>query len=170
MAVGRILKASGVRGEMRVLPLTDFPERFDSLAEVFLVEKGRPARRVTVERARSQGRFAVVKLAGVEDRRTAEGFAGATLEVGLDEAVVLPKGRYYVFDIVGLEAVTEDGRSVGRVKDVLKLPAHDVYVVENEAGEEIMIPAVETIVIRVDLRTRQMVLRPLEGLIPDDAD
>ena len=170
MAIGRVLKANGVRGELRVLPLTDFPERFDTLGEVFLVEKGCPARRVAVEKARRQGRIVIVKLDGVEDRRAAEMLAGATLEVGRSEAVALPKRNYFVFDIVGLEAVTEDGRSVGRVKDVLKLPAHDVYVLESETGEEIMIPAVESIVIRVDLRTRQMVIRPLEGLIPDDAD
>lgn len=170
MAIGRILKANGVRGELRVLPLTDFPERFDSLGEVFLAEKGRPVRRVAVEKARRQGRAVIVKLDGVEDRRAAEMLAGAILEVGRGEAVALPKRSYFVFDIVDLEAVTEDGRSLGRVKDVLKLPAHDVYVLESETGEEIMIPAVESIVIRVDLRTRQMVIRPLEGLIPDDAD
>ncbi len=173
--IGRVLGASGIRGEVKVRSLTDFPERFHGLRRVFLVEKEEPGkprspRPLDVESAREQGGNWVLKLAGVDDRGAADTLAGATLEVEAEEAAPLPEGRYYVFDIVDLEVVTDRGRSVGRVKEVLRLPPHDVYVVEDPQGREAMIPAVKAIVTRIDLAARQMVIRPPEGLLPDDAD
>jgi 16S rRNA processing protein RimM len=170
--IGQVLQPSGIRGEVKVKSLTDFPERFHSLRRVFLVEKGEPgrARCLEVESAREQGGNWVLKFAGVGDRSAAETLAGATLEVEAEEAAPLPQGKYYVFDIVGLEVVTDRERSVGRVKEVLRLPPHDLYVVEDSQGRETMVPAVEAIVTRIDLAARQMVIRPPEGLFPDDAD
>lgn len=172
IVIGRVLGASGIRGEVKVQLLTDFPERFRTQRKIHLVGEGKSlnSRTIGVESAREQGKGWIVKLAGVNDRGAAEALVGTTLEVEASEMPPLPQGKFYVFDIVGLEVVTDQGGPVGRVKEVLRLPPHDVYVVEDPQGRETMVPAVEAIVTRIDLATRQMVIRPPEGLLPDDAD
>jgi 16S rRNA processing protein RimM len=172
ITIGRVVKASGIRGEVKVKPLTDFPERYRTLQKIFLVGEGKPSisGTVDVKSARKQGKHWIVKLAGVDDRSAAEVLVGADLEVDASEAAPLPHGKMYVFDIMGLDVVTAQGRQVGRVKEVLRLPSHDVYVVEDPQGRETMVPAVDAIVTQIDLAGKRMVISPPEGLLPDDAD
>ncbi len=172
IVIGKIVKASGIRGEVMVQPLTDFPERYRTLQKVFLAAEGNRGitGTVGVESARKQGEHWIVKFAGVDDRSAAEALVGADLEVERSEAAPLPDGKMYAFDIVGLDVVTDQGRHVGQVKEVLRLPSHDLYVVEDPQGRETMVPAVDAIVTKIDLAGRRMVIRPPEGLLPDDAD
>lgn len=170
--IGRVVQASGIRGEIKVKPLTDVPERLKTLRKVLVVRRGktRQAGPVAVESAREQGKHWILKLVGIDDRSAAEALAGTDLEIEPLEAASLPKGKMYVFDIVGLEVVTDRGRPVGQVKEVLRLPPHDVYVVEDHQGRETMVPAVDAIVTRIDLGAKQMVIRPPEGLLPDERE
>lgn len=116
---------------------------------------------VTVARGRLS-----VKVSGVDTRNDAERLRGGYIKVPKAEAPALPDGRYYVFDIIGLEVFTTDGRSLGRVANVLQTGANDVYVVKPAGGgKDVLIPAVKPVVKRIDLDSRRMVIEPLEGLI-----
>jgi 16S rRNA processing protein RimM len=102
-------------------------------------------------------------LTGVDTRNEAEKLVGSFLFVSAGERVPLASGSYFVDQIIGLRVVSDDGTVVGVVKQVLKLPAQDVYVVEKR-GEEIMIPAVREFVLRIDLQEGVMVVKLIEGL------
>ncbi|MDR7417263.1 MAG: ribosome maturation factor RimM [Armatimonadota bacterium] len=162
LRIGTITRPHGLRGEVRVLPDTDFPDRFQALRRV-LVAGPEGEVPYEVESVRPHGRFFLVKLRGVEDREAAEALRGRELRIPGEEATPLPEGTYYVADILGLEVRTEDGEVLGWVREVLRTGANDVYVVAG--NREILLPAIEEVVREVNLEARCMVVRLLPGLV-----
>lgn len=157
VTVGRVLAPHGVRGELKVEPLTDFPERFKRGARLWL--RGSPHR---VEWSRTQGNLVYLKLEGVDTRTQAEGLRGEELRV--PEAFALQgEDVYYQHDIVGLRVEDEGGEPLGRVESIFSTGANDVYIVRGEKGE-LLLPAVEDVVKAVDVPGRRIVVRLLPGL------
>jgi 16S rRNA processing protein RimM len=161
IVVGEVTRPHGVRGAVRVFPVTDFPERLLRLTEVVVVQ-GRRTRTVRVEQAEPAGRFVVMKLAGVDTPDDAAALRGATIEVPAADAVPLPPGQFYIFQIVGLRARTAAGEVLGEVVDVLRTGSNDVYVVRAAGGGETLLPAVEGVIERIDLAAGEVVVRPPE--------
>ncbi len=159
--IGRVLGAHGLSGEIRVAPITDFPERFASLRTVRVGEKLRP---YEVESARVVGGEVTLKLRGVDDAAAAQALRGEVLRVPVAEAVVPPEEHYYWHQIIGLEAVTPEGESLGRVTDILQTGANDVYVVEGPRGE-VLVPAIEGVVKGIDLNAGRLIVQPLPGML-----
>jgi 16S rRNA processing protein RimM len=161
IVVGEVTRPHGVQGAVRVLPITDFPERLSRLRRVVLAQRGR-VRTVGVERAEAAGRFVVMKFAGIDGPDAAAGLRGATIEIAPAEAAPLPAGHFYVFQIVGLRARTPEGEVLGQVVDVLRTGSNDVYVVRAEGGTETLFPAVEGVIEAIDLTAGEIVVRPPE--------
>jgi 16S rRNA processing protein RimM len=161
--VGEITRPHGAHGMVRVLPVTDFPDHLLGLTHVAVVQ-GEVVRQVQVQRAEAAGRFVVMKLSGVETPEAAEALRGATLRIPPGEARPLPPGQHYVFQIVGLRVSTVDGRVLGRVADVLRTGSNDVYVVRPECGPEVLLPAVEGVVQRIDVEAGEMIVIPPEWM------
>lgn len=170
--IGEVTAPHGVRGELRVLPLTDDPERFGRLISV-QVTGGAPGlpREVAVERASSRGNMVILKLAGVDDAGAAEKWRGARLAVPRTEAIPLSEGRYFQFEIMGLSVVTEDGRVLGKIVRIYETGANDVYEVRSETGaglpETFLLPALKSVVRSVDVPGGRMVVRLLPGLVEE---
>jgi 16S rRNA processing protein RimM len=164
LAVGRVLRPHGVRGELRVEILTGYPERLPLHAVLYVGEEGRP---YPVERLRLQRDAALIKLAGCDDRNQAEALRGQLLQIPLEQAVPLEEGEYYHFQLIGVEVFTGAGECLGRVVEVLDTGANDVYVVRGGRGE-VLLPAIEDVVRELDLDARRMVVTPLPGLFGDD--
>jgi len=146
IAVGRIAAPHGVKGQVRVEPLTDFPERFARLNEVSLELPTGERRPAVVERSSGAGVRLLLKLKGVDDREAAQALRGAYILIPRTQAIELPAGHYFIDDIVGLEVVTVNGESLGTVQEVLHTGANDVYVTDRA-----MIPATRQVVRKVDL-------------------
>jgi len=161
LVVGRIVAPWGVRGEVKVTLETDFPERFERLKRVYLGEK---ATSFVLERSRLHKGHALLKLGGCDDRDAAEKFRGQLVQIPIEEAMPLGEDEYYVYQIVGLDVWTTEGEHLGRVSEVLFTGANDVYVVHGEKGE-ILIPAVEGVVLEVDLAGGRLTVELMEGLI-----
>jgi 16S rRNA processing protein RimM len=161
IVVGEVTRPHGVEGAVRVLPVTDFPDRLLRLRRVALVQGGR-ARTAAVEHAEPAGRFVVMKFAGIDTPEGAVALRGATIEIEAAEAVPLPPGQFYVFQIVGLRARTPAGQTLGQVADVLRTGSNDVYVVRAPGGAETLVPAVEGVIVSIDLAAGEVVVRPPE--------
>jgi len=158
-----VVKAFGIRGEIVVEPLTSDPSRFSSLKQVLIGTTEATAQRRSVGTVNARARGIRMYLTGVDSRTEAEELVGSFLFVTADERVPLTTGSYFVDQVVGLRVVNEEGADIGTVKEVMKLPAQDVYVVEN-AGKRAMIPAVREFVVRIDLQEGVMVVKLIEGL------
>lgn len=162
LVVGKIVAAFGTKGELRVMSQTDFPERFSAGSKLF-VEREELA--FTIESCRWQKGQAVVKLIGVNDRDRAENFHGRYVRVPGDQLAELEEDQYYLFQIIGLQAVTEDGHELGAVTDVLQTGANDVYVVPTANGE-LLLPAIGEVIKQVELAAGKLVVHLLPGLMP----
>ena len=164
LAIGSVVKAFGIEGHVIVQQLTDFPSRFRKRNRVLLGRSEKEVRELEIEFAAVGPRGVNVKFTGIDDRDAAEDLVGSLLFVRESDRARLPKGRYFTHDIVGLAVVDENGVHHGTVREVLKMPAHDIYVVSGK-GSEILLPAVKEFVLKIDLGARTMKVRLIEGMV-----
>ncbi|GAB4271486.1 MAG: hypothetical protein Kow0092_26280 [Deferrisomatales bacterium] len=163
VAVGRVGRPHGVRGEVRVDPLGGLPRGLEGYSRFYL-GRGEAIRPVEVEAHRPHGRWLLVKFAGVDTPEAARGLAHATLYVERDEMPPLEEGEYYYADVLGCRVVTEAGEDLGVVVDVFFTGGHDVLVVRAGHGREWMLPVVEAFVAAMDLAEGRIVTRGTEEL------
>lgn len=166
LAIGRIIAPHGIRGEVKVEVLTDFPERFKPGTHVFLGAgtedpEARPAK---IAAARPHKGGFLVKLDIVPDRNAAELVRNRYLLIPAADAMPLGEHENYLHDLIGLEVETTDGQHLGELREVLFTNANDVYVVRGAAGE-VLLPAIRDVVLQVDLPARRMVVALPEGLL-----
>lgn len=160
LIIGEILRPQGVKGEVKVRVLTDFPDHFRGLKRAYL---GQTLRSVVVEGARLHQGYALLKFAGYDDRTSVEALRGAVVQIPIEEALPLARGEYYLYQIVGLAAWTAQGEYLGRVREVLLTGSNDVYVVRGPRGE-ILLPAIEEVILEIDLEAGRLMVRLPEGL------
>jgi 16S rRNA processing protein RimM len=164
IAVARIARARGIRGEVVADYHTDFPSRFADVDEVWVAVPGRARERRRIEEAWDhQGRL-VLKLEGIDTVESAAALAGAWVEVDSREAVALPEGSYFDHDLVGCTVVDSRGEELGRIKEVLRLEGNHQLVVEHR-GADYMIPARAEFCTSIRIDERRVVVDLPEGLI-----
>ena len=159
LIVGRIVRPWGARGQVKVEPQTDFPERFRRGARFTIGD-----REYTCHSVVNSPRSLVLKLEGVDSPEAAEALRGALLEVPTAEAPALPEGTYYHYQLIGLEVRTAEGEDLGRVVEVLTTGGTDVYVVHGPRGE-VLLPATSEVVASIDLASGRMTVTPLPGMV-----
>lgn len=162
ITIGRLTKPHGIKGALWVEPLTDFPDRFLQLRKAFIASKDQVFQANVGVRSR-RGRF-ILQIEGIATRTEAEKLVNAYVEVEEEHLAPLGRNEFFLFQIIGSTVFTVDGQSVGTVKDVWKFPAHDLWVVKGERGE-VLVPAVGSIVEKVDLEEKKIVIRPPAGLL-----
>jgi 16S rRNA processing protein RimM len=163
LAIGKIVRAHGLRGELSVAVLTEFPERFETTEWVYLGNEFE-AIPYRLESYRWHKDNVLLTLAGVADRTQAEALRGQLVQVPLNEAVALPEGSYYLYQLIGLQVKTVEGEFLGTITSVMETGANDVYVVQNE-GRELLLPAIPDVIKTIDLPNGLMVVQVMEGLI-----
>jgi 16S rRNA processing protein RimM len=161
VVVGHISKVHGVRGEVVVVVLTEFPERFAE-GSVLASSDGRS---FTIQRTRDHHGRLLVKFAEVPDREAAEALRGLDLVVDEADLPELPEGRWWPSDIEGCEVVTEDGQGLGTVAEIIFTPANDVWAVRAPDGREVLIPVIDDVLISVDVEAKRIVVREVPGLL-----
>lgn len=148
--LGRILKPQGIRGEVKLDAFTDDLSRFDVLT--FVYQKNNDTyERIDVESTRIDGRFAYLKLRGLDSRDDAEKLRGRILYVDRAHAAKLPKGAFYIQDLLGCKLEDTDGNILGILSDILQNGAADVYVIKAETGT-FMFPSVKHVVLKRDIK------------------
>lgn len=163
--IGKVVAPFGLRGELKVLLLTDIPDRFVSLDAVHLgpdhilhaIQAVRPYK----------GEMIVLKLEGIDDANTAQALRNFDLTIPLSELAKLPPDSYYQHDILGLTVRTLDGREVGNIIDIMPTGGNDVYVVKAQDGQQVLIPAIKDVVKQIDLTRKMMYIDPIRGLLDD---
>ncbi len=162
LVIGEVLKPHGVRGEVRVLPHTDVPERFTWLETVYLGEEN--PRPVAVEMARLHQNIVLVKLAGYDDRDAAETLRGELLQVPETEAIPLEEGEYFLYQLEGLAVFSDEGQHLGELTQVLETGANNVFVVSGADGE-ILLPDIEEVILDIDFENGRITVHLLPGLL-----
>ena len=165
--IGKIAGAHGIRGDMLLYPLTDFPERFIGMSSLELSLPGQPVKSWKVKRLEPyEGKKTFfLHLEGVEDRDAADKLKGASVTVANDERVELEEDEYWLDDIIGLTVLdAATGESLGRVSEIIQTGSNDVYVVKTPEGREKPIPAVGEAIVSIDTAGGTMTVNIPEGL------
>lgn len=163
LQVGVITSTHGVRGEVKVFPTTDDPARFKKLKQVIL-DDGKQQIDLEIASVKFFKNMVILKFKGIDNINDVEKYRRATLLVTRENAVPLAENEYFIADLIGLSAVSDEGEELGTITDVLQTGANDVYVVTTPQKEEILVPAIRECILAVDLDARRIQIHLLPGL------
>lgn len=169
MTIGEIVAPFSRFGEIKVRIETDTPERFLELEQVCIRTHSGKATLMEVESVRFHKGQALMKLRGVSSIDQAEQLRGSLVQVRQEDAVALSDNEFFVHDLIGCEVVTDSERTLGRVTQVLHGRANDVYVV-GRGKEEILLPAIQQVIQRVDIGAKRITVSLIPGLLPHEAE
>jgi len=159
LVVGKLRRPHGFRGELLMEVFTDFPERLKPGKEVYLGDQHRP---IKFKSVRVQGSDLLVTFRGIDDEKKAGELRNLQVLVRTDALPDLPDGVYYHHQLVGLTVEDESGKIFGKLDEVLQTGSNDVYIVRDADGKEVLFPALEDVIVSVDLEHQLMIVRPPE--------
>jgi 16S rRNA processing protein RimM len=162
LVIGQITRPHGVRGDVRVFPHTDLPERFGWLDTVYLgLDDPQP---IAVENARLHKEWVILKLAGYDSRDEVESLRGEFLQVLEADAIPLEEDEYFLYQLEGLLVETDEGVELGTLSEILVTGANNVFVVRS-SEREILLPDIPDVVQSIDFESKRMIVRLLPGLL-----
>jgi 16S rRNA processing protein RimM len=164
ITIGKILKPKGLRGEVKILPLSDIPERFQHLKAVCVRQPDGQEVTLSIVDVRPYKGFVYLRFSERSSRESVMDLIDGEILVDSATAPELPDGVYYHFEILDSEVYTDEGQRLGVVVDILETGAHDVYVVQEEQ-REYLIPVTDDIVRQIDRTQKRITIHPLEGLL-----
>lgn len=162
---GEIVKTRGLKGCLKALSSLESQTILDGLDFVYLESKSGQKNRYEIKEINPSGQFLFLELKGISDVDKAKSLVGSKLLLPRDLLEVLPENEYYWQDIIGLDVYTPEDRHLGRVESIFPTGSNDVYVCRGEKGE-LLIPAIEDVILRIDLEEGRITVNLLEGLEP----
>ncbi len=163
LEVGKIVNTHGLRGEVKVVPWTDYPEVFEDIEYVYVERRGEHER-LDISGIKYQKGNIIVRFAQIKDINEAEKYKNLVLYAEREALGELPEGVYYIADLIGLEVVKEDGEIIGTIADVLNTGSSDIYDVKREGRKNLLIPVIDDVVLKVDMENKKVIVRMMEGL------
>jgi len=167
LAVGKLRRPHGIRGEILMDVLTDFPERLAPGVRVFIGEEHKP---FTIRSCRSQMEALLVAFQGFANSEEVGPFRNLLVYVRADAIPNLGEGEYYHHELLGMQVVDEGGAHIGTITDILESAAHDIFIVQTAELKEVLIPMTESVVQKIDVKANEMRVRLIPGLLPDAAE
>ncbi|SHH07523.1 ribosome maturation factor RimM [Tepidibacter thalassicus] len=161
--VGQIVNTQGLKGEMRVYPLTDYKERFEELDWVYIGDD--LDTKYEIEKVRYKNNLVILKIKGIDNINEVEKIRNEYLKIPRENARKLEEDEYFIADLIGIKVYTVKGDYIGVLDDVIQTGANDVYIIKNEEGKEFLIPAVKQIVPEINIEEKKIIIDPIKGMI-----
>ncbi|MGR6115177.1 ribosome maturation factor RimM [Aeribacillus composti] len=164
--VGKIVNTHGIRGEVRVVSVTDFPdERYKHGNRLYIFQKDKEPVEVIVKSHRIHKNFDLLSFEGYDSINEVEPFKGSDIKVPESQLGSLDEGEYYFHEIIGCSVYTEDGDELGIINEILTPGANDVWVVKRKGKKDLLIPYIEDVVKHIDVKEKRVIIFPMEGLL-----
>lgn len=173
LILGKIVRPHGIRGELRMKIMTDYPERLiNELKTVYIGTDAKQAgaEAYTIKSARFHKDFLLLTLEEIADRNEAELFRNQLVMIDIENAVPLEDDEVYLYELIGLSVQTDDGKILGTIKDVLETGANDVYIVRSREYGELLIPIHDETLLEIDTEAEIVTVKLPEGLLPDESE
>ena len=164
LEIGQIVNTNGLKGTLKVKPLTDDITRFEDLETIY-IQKHKDLVEFRIQEIKYNKNMVLLKLEGIDDITEAEKYKNFYIKINREDAVELEDDSYFIVDIIGCEVYTESQELLGKVIDVFPTGSNDVYTVKNSEGKEILLPAIEDVIKDVDIKNKKIIIHLLEGLI-----
>lgn len=162
--IGAIVNVHGLRGELKVLPITDDPARFELLDTIEIFRETGDSKEYPLEKVRPHKTMLVLKLKGIEDRNAAELLIGGVIKVPREKAIPLEEDEYYQKDLLDMKVITDQGETLGILAKIIETGANDVYVIRKAETKDLLIPAIKECILSVDLSEKTMTVHLMKGL------
>jgi 16S rRNA processing protein RimM len=163
LRVGVISSTHGIKGEVKVFPTTDDPERFKELKQVYL-DTGRDFILLEIEGVKFFKQMVILKFKGIDNINDIEKYRGKDLLISRDNAVKLEEGEYFIYDLINSEVVTDEGEPLGILTEIMATGANDVYIVKTVEGKELLLPSIKECILKVDVENKRITVHLLNGL------
>lgn len=164
MEIGQIVNTYGIKGLVKVVPFTDTISRFEELETIY-VETKKGLETFEIEEVKYSKNTVLLKLKGIDDINIAENYRNCYLKIDRENAVKLPEDTYFIVDLLDMMVETDGGENLGNIIDVYPTGSNDIYVVRNEEGKQILLPAISQVVRKVDIQNKKMIVHLIDGLI-----
>lgn len=162
--IGQIVNTSGLKGVMKVKPFTDDITKFSNLKTIYVSIK-KELKEFEIEQARFSKNMVFLKLKGIDTVEQAEDYRNLYLKIKRNKDEKLEKDSYYIVDILGCKIITDEGKELGNIADVFSTGSNDVYVVKDELGKQVLLPAIKDVIKKVDISNKVITVHLLEGLL-----
>jgi 16S rRNA processing protein RimM len=163
LRVGVISSTHGIKGEVKVFPTTDDPNRFKELKKVFL-DTGKESLLLEIEGVKFFKQMVILKFKGIDNINEIEKYRGKDLLISREDAVKLEEGEFFIYDLIDSEVTTDEGEALGTLVEIMATGANDVYVVKTPTGKEILIPSIKECILDVDVENKKILVHLLNGL------
>lgn len=163
LEIGQIVNTYGIKGYLKVVPYTDDITRFEQLETIY-VENKKELKEYTIEEVKYSKNLVLLKLKGIDDINVAQGYKNCFLKIDREKAVDLPEDTYFIVDLIGLEVYSTQNIRLGEIVDVFPTGSNDVYVVKDELGKQILLPAIQEVIKEVDITNKKMIVHLIAGL------
>lgn len=164
LEIGQIVNTNGLKGNLKVKPLTDEITRFEDLENVY-IQKNNKLTEFKIQDVKYSKNMVLLKLEGIDNIEEAEKYRNCYLKINRKDAVELDEDSYFIVDIIGCEVYTDGQELLGKVIDVFPTGSNDVYTVKGINNNEILIPAIEDVIKDVDIKNKKIIIHLMEGLI-----
>ena len=164
LEIGQIVNTFGIKGQVKIVPFTDDITRFDELKEIY-VEKKNEWKLFLLELVIYKKNLVILKLKGIETVEEAEKLRNCYLKIDRKDAKKLPKDTYFIVDLLGLDVYTDEGKLLGKVDDIYNAGSSDIYVVKDELGKQILLPAIKDVLKEVDLENKKIIVQLIKCLV-----
>ena len=162
--IGQIVNTSGLKGVIKVKPFTDDITKFNNLKTIYISIK-KELKEFKIEEVRFNKNMVFLKLEGIDRVEEAESYRNLYLKIKRDKNEKLEENSYYIVDIIGSKVYTDCGEELGEIIDVFSTGSNDVYVVKDNLGKQILLPAIKDVIKNVDIKNKKIIVHLLEGLI-----
>lgn len=164
LEIGQIVNTNGLKGFLKVKPLTDDITRFEKLKTIY-IQKAKELIGFKIQEVKYNKQSVLLKLEGIDDITEAEKYKNFYIKISKENAVKLEKNSYFIVDIIGCQVYTDENEYLGNVVDVFQTGSNDVYTLKNSEGKEILIPAIKEVIKNVDIKNKKIVIHLMDGLI-----
>lgn len=164
LEIGQIVNSYGLKGQMKIVPFTDDITRYSDLKTIY-IEINKQLKEYKIEQVKYHKNNVLIKLEGIDDINDTEQFKNCFVKVDRKNAVKLPEDTYFIVDLIGLEVFTEENVLLGKIVDVFPTGSNDVYVVKDELGKQILLPAISEVIKNVDIPNKKMIVNLIKGLV-----
>lgn len=164
LEIGQIVNSYGLKGQMKVVPFTDNIQRFSKLKTIY-IEIEKQLKEFKIEEVKYHKNNILIKLENINDINVAEKYKNCYIKIDRKDAVKLPEDTYFIVDLIGIEVFTQENVLLGKIIDVFPTGSNDVYVVKDELGKQILLPAISEVIKNVDIPNKKMIVNLIKGLV-----
>ena len=164
LEIGQIVNTFGIKGMVKVKPFTDNIERFSNLEKIYIKNKSGQTE-YKIQEIKYHKNMVLIKFEGIENPEQADLLRNSYLIVDRETEEPLEPGRYYIVDMIGLDVFTDDNEYLGKLEDIYNTGSNDIYVVKNELGKQVLLPAIEDVIKNIDMDSKKVIVHLIPGLV-----